>query len=204
MIRATRLDAYLESWRLIEPFRISGQTFRTIDVVVVEVEQSGKVGRGEAAGVYFNQDLPATIVGEVNAVRPDFELGIDRGALQSLLRAGGARNALDCALWDLEAKLQGEPVWSIAGLVAPRPIRTVFGCAADTPENMAIKAESYVQARAIKLKLIGEAADAERVKAVRAARPDVWLSVDANQGFDRPMLERVMPVLVAAGVELIE
>jgi L-alanine-DL-glutamate epimerase-like enolase superfamily enzyme len=121
------------------------------------------------------------------------------------LPAGGARNALDCALWDLEAKLTGRSVWQLAGLEKPRSIVTTLTCGADTPQNMAAKAKGdYVNARAIKLKLTGESSDRDRVRAVREARPDVWLGVDANQGFTRESLEQLMPTLIDARVELIE
>ncbi|HEY4970051.1 MAG TPA: enolase C-terminal domain-like protein, partial [Steroidobacteraceae bacterium] len=114
------------------------------------------------------------------------------------------RNALDCALWDLEAKLTGRPAWQIAGLERPQRLLTTLTCGAETPEKMAATALGYAQARAIKLKLTGEPVDAERVRAVREARQDVWLGVDANQGFTREFLQWIMPVLVETRVQLIE
>jgi L-alanine-DL-glutamate epimerase-like enolase superfamily enzyme len=131
-------------------------------------------------------------------------LGITRESLLTLLPAGGARNALDCALWDLESQLTGRPVWQLAGLQQPRPLWATFTCSADDPEKMAAAARSYVGAKAIKLKLTGEAADAARVEAVRDARPDVVLRVDANQGFTPATLAKLMPVLTAARVTLVE
>jgi L-Ala-D/L-Glu epimerase len=124
--------------------------------------------------------------------------------LQRLLPNGGARNALDCALWDLEAKLTGRAAWQIAGMDAPRALLTTFTVSAKHPDRMAAEARRYADAKAIKLKLTGESVDADRVRAVRAARPDVWLGVDANQGFTRAVLESLMPVLTEAGVALIE
>jgi L-Ala-D/L-Glu epimerase / N-acetyl-D-glutamate racemase len=123
---------------------------------------------------------------------------------EQLFQIAELGNALDCALWDLEAKITGSPVWKLAGLNPPRPLVTTFTCAADEPEQMAQTARTYAGAQAIKLKLTGEPSDAERVEAVRHARDDVWLSVDANQGFTRKSLERLMPVLVQARVALIE
>jgi L-alanine-DL-glutamate epimerase-like enolase superfamily enzyme len=111
---------------------------------------------------------------------------------------------LDCALWDLEARLGGGHVWQMAGLDTPRPLLTTFTCGAAEPEKMASTAVGYVNARAIKLKLTGEPIDAERVRAVREARSDAWLGVDANRGFTRDSLEQLMPVLVDARVSLIE
>jgi L-alanine-DL-glutamate epimerase-like enolase superfamily enzyme len=144
------------------------------------------------------------MIDQIEALRTIIEAGISRAGLQERLSPGGARNALDCALWDLEAKLTGCSVWQIAGLVKPRPILTTFTCGADTPTAMAAVARSYKHARAIKLKLTGEPIDAERVRAVREIRGDVWLGVDANQGFTRTSLERLMPTLLEARVALIE
>jgi L-alanine-DL-glutamate epimerase-like enolase superfamily enzyme len=136
-------------------------------------------------------------------VRPEIERGIDRESLRMLLPAGGARNAIDAALWDLEAKRAGVPVWQIAGTPAPVPLTTTFTVGAGTPSEMAQTARSYTTARAIKLKLTGDD-PAGCVRAVRAARPDVWLGVDANQGFTRASLERALPQMIEAGVALIE
>jgi len=124
--------------------------------------------------------------------------------LRRLLPAGGARNAVDCALWDLESQLRGMPAWKIAGLNPPVPLVTTFTLSAEDPEQMARTALSYAGAQAIKLKLTGTAIDAERVKAVRAARPEAWLGVDGNQGFSRAALADLLPVLVDARVGLIE
>lgn len=171
---------------------------------MVTLEHSGRVGRGEAAGVYYKRDRPADMLPQIAALRATIEAGLTRASLQTLLPPGGARNALDCALWDLEAKTAGVPAWRTVGLNAPRPLLTTLTCGADTPEKMAAAARGYSNARAIKLKLTGEATDANRVRAVRNARPDVWLGVDANQGFTRASLEDLMPTLVELRVALIE
>ncbi len=128
-------------------------------------------------------------------------------SLQELLPAGSARNALDCALWELEAKLSSRAAWQIAELEKPHSVLTTFTCGADTPEKMAATALRYQKdwnAQAIRLKLTGESIDADRVRAVRDARPDVWVAVDANQGFLRESLNRLLPVLMDARVALIE
>jgi L-alanine-DL-glutamate epimerase-like enolase superfamily enzyme len=198
------LRATIESWPLTVPFRITGHTFEVIEVLAVTLGQGGLVGHGEAAGIYFRGEQAVTMLQQVEAVRGAITAGISRDALQHLLPPGGARNAVDCALWDLEAKITGRPVWQALGLAAPRPLLTTFGCGADTPENMALAARAYTHAQAIKLKLTGEPIDADRVRAVREACPDVWLSVDANQGFTRDFLRNLLPVLVQARVSLIE
>jgi L-alanine-DL-glutamate epimerase-like enolase superfamily enzyme len=194
----------MEHWPLVTPFRIAGYTFWAIDALVVTLEKDGIVGRGEAAGVYYRNDRPVGMLEKLRSLTSIVADGIDRESLRRVLPPGGARNALDCALWDLEAKLIGQAAWQIAGLGDPRPLVTTFTCGADEPERMAATARSYAGARAIKLKLTGEALDTERIRAVRDSLPDVWLAVDANQGFDRPTLERLMPAMVDARVALIE
>jgi L-alanine-DL-glutamate epimerase-like enolase superfamily enzyme len=198
------LRAAIEKWPLMVPFRITGYVWELLEVVRVDLEKDGCVGRGEAAGVYYKGDTPASMLGQIEELRTPIEAGVDREALRKLLPAGGARNALDCALWDLEARLSGEPAWQRAGLEQPHTLLTTFTCGAAPPEEMAATARGYASACAIKLKLTGEPSDAERVVAVREARPDVWLGVDANQGFTRTLLERLMPVLTQARVALIE
>jgi L-alanine-DL-glutamate epimerase-like enolase superfamily enzyme len=194
----------VEKWPLKTAFRITGHTWIDLNVVIVTLEQGGFIGRGEAAGVYYRGDVVSSMVQQIEDARASIEAGVDRESLQRLLPAGGARNAVDCALWDLESKLSGRFVWEIAGLDRPRPLLTTFTCGADEPDKMAATASAYANARAIKLKLTGETVDAERVRAVRSARPDVWLGVDANQGFTRASLEQLMPTLVDMRVSLIE
>ena len=193
-----------KQWALRRPLRIKGHVFTSHYVIVVTLEREGMRGRGEAAGVYYLQDDVASMSRQIDVVRATIEVGIDRDALQHLLPPGGARNALDCALWELEAQLSGRPVWQIAGLDAPAPLVTTYTLGADTPSNMATCAGEFADARALKLKLTGESADADRVSAVRSARPDVWLSIDANQGYSRATLERILPALIEADVKLIE
>lgn len=190
---------------LAEPFRITGYVFTEMPVVVVRLRQGAAEGQGEASGVYYlGDDVPAMFAA-IEAARPRIEAGIDREALRQAMPPGGGRNAVDAALWDLEAKLTGRPAWALAGLDPPKPLVTTFTVGAADPDVMARKAVAYAQARALKLKLTGEAElDAERVRAVRAARPDVWLAVDANQGFVPDTLERLMPALVDTRVQLLE
>ncbi|HWK48596.1 MAG TPA: dipeptide epimerase [Steroidobacter sp.] len=201
---ARQLRVEIETWPFKTPIRITGYTMPGANVVVVTIEQDGESGRGEAAGVYYLGEDVDDMLQRIEAVRPLIEAGIDRETLQRWLPPCGARNALDCALWDLEAKLSGQHVWQLAGLEEPGPLLTTFTCGAAAPEQMAAAAREYPDARAIKLKLTGEPTDADRVRAVREALPDVWLGIDANQGFTQSSLERLMPVLVQAHVALIE
>jgi L-Ala-D/L-Glu epimerase len=200
----TRLNVSVETWPLKVPFHITGHTFVALNAVVVQLERQGAVGRGEAAGVYYRNDTADNMVAAIEFRRESIEAGIDREGLRQILPAGGARNAVDCAMWDLEARLAGEPVWKLAGLERPRPLVTTFTAGANPPEKMAEAALAYQGARAIKLKLTGAAEDAERVRAVRRVLPDVWLGVDANQGFTRASLQELLPVLIRSNVQLIE
>lgn len=199
-----KLHTEIERWPLRTAFRISGYTFTSIDVLVASIEKDGVIGRGEAAGVYYRNETAASLLKQIEPLRARIEAGITRDCLQKLLPAGGARNALDCALWELESRSFGRPVWELVGLAPPRPLLTTFTCGAEEPSVMVATAQSYSGARAIKLKLTGDPVDEDRVRAVREALPHVWLGVDANQGFTRATLERLMPVLVDARVSLIE
>jgi L-alanine-DL-glutamate epimerase-like enolase superfamily enzyme len=187
------------------PFRISGFVFDGQDVVVVTVDDGRHRGRGEAAGVYYLNDHAEHMVEDLESNRAAIEAGIDRAALQELLPAGGARNALDCALWELDAQRTGRAVWELAGLPPPKPLLTTFTLGAESPAHMADGARRYASAHALKLKLTGEAAlDMERVRAVRAARPDAWISVDANQGYSFEALKALITGLLDEHVSQLE
>lgn len=203
-IERLKLRAEIEQFPCKVPFRITGYTFEVIDVVTITLEKEGYVGRGEATGVYYRKDTPASMLEQIENAKTLIEAGVSRDTVQTLLPAGGARNALDCAVWDLEAKIQGIPAWKLAGLEQPRKLITTFTCGAEPPEVMAATARGYANARAIKVKLTGEPIDADRVRAIRAARPDVWLGVDGNQGFKPESLQKLMPVLIESNVKLIE
>jgi L-alanine-DL-glutamate epimerase-like enolase superfamily enzyme len=194
----------IERWPLKVPFRITGHTFTESEVIIVTLTEGGASGRGEAAGVYYRGESPQIMTRQLEAVRPLVERGgITREALRSLLPPGGARNALDCALWDLEAQMCGIPAWRIAGLEASKPLTTTHTIGADAPQVAARTAASYRHATRLKLKLTGED-DEPRLFAVRAARPDAWIAVDANQAYDVSSLRAVLPALLEADVQLIE
>jgi L-Ala-D/L-Glu epimerase len=202
---ALQLSIALEPVALVAPFRISGFVFERQELVVVTITDGTHRGRGEASGVYYLNDDPQKMVTTLEAHRARIERGIDRESLQTLLPPGGARNALDCALWELDAARAGRPVWELAGLASVKPLLTTFTLGADEPEVMAEGARKYVHARSLKLKLTGELAlDIARVRAVRAARPGAWIGVDANQGYQIKALNSLIPVLVEANVSLLE
>ena len=199
------LDVATEQLRLAQPFRISGHVFENADVVVVTLRDGAHQGRGEGGGVYYLHDDLPHMLGALDGARAAIENGPSREELRTILPPGGARNAVDCALWELEAARAGRPVWELAGQTAPRPLRTTFTLGADLPERMADGARGYTQARAIKVKLTGELdLDISRVRAIRRARPDVWLGVDGNQGFQSGDLDRLCAALHEQAVSLLE
>jgi L-alanine-DL-glutamate epimerase-like enolase superfamily enzyme len=199
-----KLETRIEQWPLAVPFRITGRVFQNVDVVITTLRDGDLVGHGEAAGVYYHHESPASMQAQIEAVRGAIEHITAPETLLELLPPGGARNSVDCAWWDLEAKRARCPAWQRANVPSPRPLLTTWTLGAEDPQAMARNAVRCVGARALKLKLTGETLDADRVRAVRQARADVWLGIDANQGFTREGLERLLPVLMEAGVKLIE
>jgi L-alanine-DL-glutamate epimerase-like enolase superfamily enzyme len=202
---ALQLTVSTEKVSLAAPFRISGFVFEHQNFVVVTVRDGAYCGRGEASGVYYLKDDAAGMVAALESHRAQIEAGIDREALRGLLPPGGARNALDCALWELDAARARRPVWQLAGFPSVRPLVTTFTLGADEPGVMAEGARKYAQARSLKLKLTGDLdLDIARVRAVREARPGVWLGVDANQGYRIDALKDLLPPLIEANVALLE
>lgn len=194
-----------EVLRLAKPFRIAGHVFETSEIIVVTLRDGELAGRGEASGVFFLHDDVPAMCAQLEGARGAIEAGPTREELRSILPPGGARNAIDAALWELEAQRTGQPVWALAGLSSPKPLRTTYTLGADTPEIMAQGARDYADALSIKVKLTGDLdLDIARVEAIRAARPDIWLGVDGNQGFVRQQLDRLIPALEQAKVSLLE
>jgi L-Ala-D/L-Glu epimerase len=202
---ALQLSVEVEKLRLSAPFRISGFVFEEQDVVVVALRDGQYRGRGEASGIFFLGETAQTMVASIEAARCMMEEGIDRAALQRLLPPGGARNAVDCALWELDAQRVGVPVWQLAGLPALKPLVTTFTLGADHPAVMAAGARKYAQAQSLKLKLTGDLPlDIARVQAVRSVRPEVWMGVDANQGYTIDKLDSLVRALQLESVSLLE
>ena len=172
-------------------------------VLVVEIEQAGVVGRGEGMPYpRFGETMERSIA-LAESARPAVEAGASRAELQGLLLAGAARNAIDCALWDLEAKLTGEPAWKAAGKARLDPVKTCYTLSLDTPDAMAEAARAAAGRPMLKLK-IGAPGDLDRVEAVRGAAPKTRLIVDANEGLTFDDLRRLAPELARLGVLLIE
>ncbi len=200
-----RLDLKCQRWEMAYPIVIAGHVMATIGVVEVTISEHGFAGRGEAAGVFYFGDTPESLATTIEAVRGPIEDAADRAEIARLLPAGGARNAVDCALWELDSYLQNRSVWQVAGLTAPQPLLTTMTIGADDPASVGARAKDACHtAQAIKLKLNGDGADAERVRTLRQARADVWIGVDANQSLDGDGLADLLPTLVDCRVSLIE
>jgi L-alanine-DL-glutamate epimerase-like enolase superfamily enzyme len=188
-------------------FRISRGAVTEVEVVVVEVEEEGWVGRGEGCPEARYREGAVGCLEQLESVRAHAAAGLDRAELQDLLPAGAARNALDCALWDLEAKRRDAPVWRIAGLSGVQDLVTAYTISLDRPETMGARAAQAAERPLLKIKLGGEGgapADVARVAAVRAAAPASRLIVDANEAWTIAQLREVAPRLAELGVELIE
>jgi L-alanine-DL-glutamate epimerase-like enolase superfamily enzyme len=198
-----QLSVRSEYWKSKIPFRISGYSWDGFDLVVCELRENGHVGRGEAAGVFYLDEDPETMQAQISAVAWKVESGASREQLRKLLPPGGARNALDCALWDLEARQRRRSAWSLAGVDA-NPVKTVFTIGLeDTPEAMAAKAAAARDRSLLKVKLNADR-PVERIRAIRAARPDVRLIADVNGGWTFAQLENWAPAMKELGLDLLE
>ena len=205
-----RLAVESERWPIAGSFAISRGAKTAAEVVVVTLRDSGAgraqaVGRGECVPYARYGESVAGVIEQIESLRPALERGeLDRTALQSALPAGAARNALDCALWDLEAKRTGRPAWALAGLeTAPHPVTTAYTLSLDSPEAMAEAARAQAHRPLLKLKLSGPG-DLDRVRAVHANAPAARIIVDANEAWTPEIFADLAPQLPALGVEMIE
>ena len=198
-----RLSITPESWPVDGEFIISKGACTTAEIVVVEISEDGVTGRGECERTDRYEPGYANVVAAIEAARPAIEAGVGREELQSSMPSGSARNALDCALWDLEAKRAGVTAWQLAGVPEPEPCLTVLTISLGSPEIMARDAAKAADREVLKLKLGGEG-DIERVAAVRAAVPKMRLTVDANEAWTPEMLPRYLDALAPLGIEFVE
>ena len=201
-----RLTARARVHDLIEPFVIARKAYTEAVVVEVEIEAGGVIGRGEAAGVDYRGDTPDRMLEQLRDLREHLDRGevLDCVGLTALLPPGGARNAVDCALWDLEAKRSGVSAAVRAGLAPLRAIETFVTLGMDSPAAMGAKAGRWAERyAALKVKL-GDRHDMARLEAIRAAAPRARLIADANQGWTLAQLNDRAPRMAALGVELLE
>jgi L-alanine-DL-glutamate epimerase-like enolase superfamily enzyme len=192
-----------ESWPLARPFRISRGVKTLAQVIKVEITQGKARGRGEGVPYPRYGETVDSVLEQIKSVASTIAAGMTRGALQEALPPGAARNALDCALWDLWASLTGQSVSAQLGESPPPALTTALTVGIDTPEAMHAAAERLRGAPLIKVKL-DAVAPQEQLRAVRAAAPTARLIADPNESWSLDILESMQPVLADAGVELIE
>ena len=196
------ITAKEEIWPLKETFRISRGSRTEAHVIMVTISDGEHVGRGEGVPVRRYNQTSESVLAQIESIRGDKNL--DRERLQKLLPPGAARNAMDCALWDLEAKQTGKRVWELANISIGSQVETSFTISLDTPDKMGQAAKAHSVAPILKLKLGGDDADFARVEAVRTSAPNSRLLIDANESWTANHFRSVAPRLKLLGVELIE
>ncbi|MGA9583386.1 MAG: N-acetyl-D-Glu racemase DgcA [Allosphingosinicella sp.] len=197
------IHAQHDRFALSRPFRIARGVKTAADVITVTVTEEGVVGRGEGVPYARYGESVETSLAAIEEARSAVEAGIGRLELQSLLPPGAARNAVDCALWDLEARRSGVDVASLAGLSAPSRLVSAITLGIDSPEAMAELASRHAGAPLLKVKVDAEN-PAARIRAVRAAAPFAAIIVDPNESWDQRLLEDIQPVLLEAEIDLVE
>jgi len=200
---AVTLTLAEEAFPIAGRFVISRGARTIAQVVAVTLRDGEAVGRGECVPYARYGESPESVAAAIESARDAIEAGADRQALGALLPAGAARNALDCALWDLEAKRSGRPAHAAAGLAALASCMTAYTLSVGTPEEMRAAAEKAADRPLLKIKLAG-AGDAERLAAVRAGAPAARLIVDANEAWRESDIEENLAACARAGVSLIE
>lgn len=197
------MQARAEVWPLAGTFTIARGSRTEAHVVSVRLSRDGAMGWGECVPYARYGETPENVLAALESVRPAVEADIDVVQAQNILPAGAARNALDCALWDLAAKRAAQPVWRLAGLSEPKPVVTAFTISLDTPEAMANAARAAAGRPLLKVK-IGGSNDLDRVRAVAGARPDARLIVDANEALEPRSLPALLEAARGMRVEVIE
>ncbi|MEL7132946.1 MAG: N-acetyl-D-Glu racemase DgcA [Pseudomonadota bacterium] len=195
-----RIEVSRDVFALAQVFRIARGARTEAQVVTVSVSDGAHRGWGECVPYARYGETLDTVTAQIEAVPRD----VTRAGLQDLLPPGAARNALDCALWDLEAKQAGRRVWEMAGLPAPAPEITAYTLSLDSPEAMRAQAAEHAHRPLLKTKLGGGEEDIARIEAVRAGAPTARIIVDANEGWTPDLYIALAPVLVQLGVEMVE
>jgi L-alanine-DL-glutamate epimerase-like enolase superfamily enzyme len=197
------LSVHVERWPIAGSFAISRGAKTEAVVVVAELSDSSHRGRGECVPYARYGETVEGVAAAIEAMAADISRGLDRERLQSAMEPGAARNALDCAFWDLAAKRAAKPVHELLGLAPPKPVTTALTISLATPEAMAQAAAAAAERALLKVKL-GAAGDAARIAAVRRAAPRAELIVDANEGWTADDLAANLAACAQAGVTLVE
>lgn len=194
----------VEHWRLYKPFVIARGAEHEIALVVVELTDGLVTGRGECCPVSHYGETVHGVVATIKALLERLRAGETWGAIHDAAPAGAARNAVDCAVWDLAAKRAGRPIHGLLGRPAPRPVETVLTIGVAAPEEMAAAAAAATDHGIFKLKLCGDGRDVQRVQAVRRAAPAKRLIADANESWTPGLLAADLPALAKAGLAMLE
>jgi L-Ala-D/L-Glu epimerase len=199
------LSVRVERWPLASPFTISRGSKTEAVVVVAELSDGTHRGRGESVPYARYGETPDGIVATLESMRPALRMGLDRAALQRAMPPGAARNALDCAYWDVNAKRAGRPAFALAAIAPPRPLVTAYTISLGSPADMAAAAERAAFRPLLKVKLgAADGEDRGRIAAVRRAAPRPELIVDANEGWEEEDLAHNLAACADAGVTLVE
>ena len=193
-----------ESWPLRGEFRISRGARTTAEVVVAELHDGEFSGRGECSPNVRYDESVSSVTETLLALRDEVAAGLDRNALQTRMPPGAARNALDCAFWDLEAKRAGRRVWELASLSEPRPVTTAYTLSLNSADVVRDQAAANAERPLLKIKLGGDGGDLERVAAVREGAPAAKLIVDANEAWNAEQFSELASALATLGVSMIE
>ncbi|WP_299494877.1 N-acetyl-D-Glu racemase DgcA [uncultured Shewanella sp.] len=202
-----QLQMYSEKWALDTPFVISRESTSCQEVLVVEATDGQFTGFGESSPTARYGESVQSVMAQFGTLQKrlqdDPTLILTPQSLQTLLRPGAARNAIDCALWDLLSKQQNKPVWQQLGMQALKPVDTVFTISLDRPQDMAFAAKKVQGHAVLKLKF-GGTGDIERIAAIRDALPDQRLIIDANEAWNQSDLEQFLDVMHQHNVEMVE
>jgi L-alanine-DL-glutamate epimerase-like enolase superfamily enzyme len=193
-----------ESWPIAGSFTISRGSKTSAEVVVVTLEEDGVVGRGECVPYGRYGETVEGVLAALEAARPRIEAGLERDDVPDVLEPRAARNAVDCALWDLTAKQAGKAVWELLGMGEPRPLVTAYTLSLDSAEAMRKSAEKAAHRPLLKVKLGRGEGDIERLRAIRAGAPMSRLIVDANEGWKPEQLPALLDACAELGVVMVE
>lgn len=203
LVPSAKLDCQPEKFHLRVPTSIARGSQIVADVVTVSLSFGDAVGRGECVPSERYGESVESVLATITNIAPLIEHNPDRAYLQEILPAGAARNAIDCALWDLEAKYTGVPAFKRAGLLPPKPVTTAFTIFLDSPDAMAASAAREASRPLLKIKFGGKD-DEARLRAVRAAAPDATLIIDANESWKVEDMPALLAICVDVGVKLVE
>ena len=198
-----KLSIQRDSFRLKQTFTISRGSRDVAEVLTVALTDGDLIGRGECYPYARYGESLDSVSAQIKSIESELVKGLDRETLRECMPAGAARNAVDCALWDLEAKRSGKPVWELAGLSAPSKITTAYTLSLDEPNVMRASAAENASRPLLKIKL-GGIGDLDRLQAVREGAPEATLIVDANEGWSASDYDELAPIMLSLGVSMVE